>query len=217
MRTSTLVVPALCLFFAATPSASAQEKRGAPASRPTPTTVTGVLKGAAYTHDGKTEWAAFVVGESATYGVNGGGDAYASLKKLVGKRVAVRGDVATEFTGPDGKTLKLSGTFAGIRYDGNVGIRTVEDVSLQPLTALVATVERREEKSAADPQKPIKTYRLVVDGERPSIYEASPAAAKRLQDHVGKRMTVRCYLNGATVDAVESVSPAPPPASRPTK
>jgi hypothetical protein len=202
-------IVALLLLFLASAPASAQSKPKPPAQpAPSKTSVTGVLKGVDYVHDGKAEWAALVVGESATYSINGGGDSYKNMKKLAGKRVVVRGAVATEVRGPDGKIMKLAGTAGSVRYDGVVSIADASDVTLQPVTEIRGIVEEENTASGTDSRKVSKVLRLVVAGERPTTYVAGAAASKKLKAHAGKRVVARCYVAGETIEDVESVTPA---------
>jgi hypothetical protein len=195
-------------------AASAQSKGGEAQSRPSASAVTGVLKGADYTHDGKSEWAAFVATESATFSINGGGEGYKNLKKLVGKRVAVKGTVAKEMVGSDGRPMKLSGSVGGIRYEGAVSIGAAGDVTPQPVTELTGMVEV-EEKAGADQKAVTRIWRIIVADDRPVTYVATATAAKKLKDLAGKRVVARCYLNGETIDDVERIALAKEVAEKP--
>jgi hypothetical protein len=196
----------VALVVAAAPATAQSKPNPPPQPAPSKTSVSGVLKGVDYTHDGKAEWAALVVGESATYSINGGGDSYKNMKKLAGKRVVVKGAVATEVRGPDGKMVKLSGTAGSVRYDGVVSIANASDVTLQPVTEIRGIVE--EIPSDTDSRRVAKVFRLVVAGEHPTTYVAGTAASNKLKAHTGKRVVARCYLAGETIEDVESVAPA---------
>jgi hypothetical protein len=198
----------VALVVAAAPATAQSKPNPPPLPAPSKTSVSGVLKGVDYTHDGKAEWAALVVCESATYSINGGGDSYKNMKKLAGKRVVVKGSVATEVRGPDGKMMKLSGTAGSIRYDGVVSIANASDVTLQPVTEISGTVEEGASPSGTDSRKVSKVLRLVVAGEHPTTYVAGTAASNKLKAHTGKRVVARCYLSGETIEDVESVAPA---------
>ena len=128
------------------------------------------------------------------------------MKKLVGKRVVARVTVVTEMPGPDGKPIKLASTLAGIRYDGNLMLDSIADVSLQPTIDLVGTVDEVETPSTADPKKSEKRVRLTVAGDQPVAYLASTAAAKKLRVFVGKKVAVRAYATGSALDDVETAS-----------
>lgn len=195
------------LVVAAAPATAQSKPNPPPQPVPSKASVSGVLKGVDYTHDGKAEWAALVVGESATYSINGGGDSYKNMKKLAGKRVVVKGAVATEVRGPDGKMMKLAGTAGSVRYDGVVSITNASDVTLQPVTEIRGIVEEVDIPSGTDSRKVSKVLRLVAAGDKPVTYVAGAAASKKLKAHAGKRVVARCYLAGETIEDVESVAP----------
>ncbi|HLQ38403.1 MAG TPA: hypothetical protein VK348_11415 [Planctomycetota bacterium] len=176
---------------------------------PEPVTVTGVLKGANGNHDGHTEWLAFVATEAAAYLLVGGGKDFNELKQLVGKRVSVRGTLITEVQ-DGGKMVPLTGTVGGIRYVGNFTIAAIADVQLQAITELTGTVKEVEQPSAADPKKPVKLLQLSSSGDKPTVYTASPEAAKALKEHLGKTVRVRGYVTGDRIEAVDSTAPVEP-------
>jgi hypothetical protein len=192
-------------------------QRPGPASRPAPVELTGVLKGALSTHDGATDWSAIVVGASKSYLIVGLGKDYATLRKFASKRVVVRGVVADEFVDPAGGKIKLEGSIAGVRYDGNLSVDKLGDVALQPVVALTGAVDEVDQPSPADPTKTSKSVRLTTAGEKPVVYVASETAAKKLKALIGKQAKVKAFLDGPRLDDVESATEFKAPVSRPAK
>lgn len=201
-------IAVLLVFFVAlsiTPHAHAQRRPAE--TRPTAEAVSGVLKGALSTHDGATDWCAFVVGDKATFLITCRADDYATMKKLTGKRVIARGTVTTEVKEPSGETIKIGGTVGGIKYQGCVEVTAIKDVVLQPIEELSGKVEEIETKSPTDPKKTEKSIRFSTIGETPKELGVSAAAAKKLKDHVGKNVSIRAYLNGDRIDEIEKATP----------
>lgn len=180
----------------------------AQAKPPTPpqTTVSGTLKGAASMHDGKSDWSAILVGRQASYLVVLAGADYKLLKKFAGKRVLVQGEAITEFRDrQSGETMKLSGAIAGIRYDGNLSIKSIDAVTEQKAVERKGVVQAAEAGPDADSRATDKGARLLVDGKSLTAAAGSPAA-KKLLAHLGKEVVVRCYLNGDTIDDIDTVT-----------
>lgn len=205
LNRSSIVVFLVGVALSITPQLHAQRRPAE--TRPSAEAVSGVLKGALSTHDGATDWCAFVVGDKATYLITCRADDYATMKKLTGKRVIARGSVTTEVKEPSGETIKIGGTVGGIKYQGCVEVTAIKDVVLQPIEELTGKVEEIEIKSSTDPKKVERSIRFSVAGETPKVFGVSPAAAKKLKDHVGKSVSIRAYLNGDRIDEIEKATP----------
>lgn len=199
---------AIALFVAALALAVAAPAQKGPQAQAS--TVTGVLKGATSTHDGSTDWCAFVASETATYLIVYTGKDYATLKKLLDKRVAVRGELVTELV-HEGKKVQLAGSVGAIHYSGNLTIQGVADVQAQAVSELTGTVAEVEQPAADKAKgKAVKVLQLRSEGNKPVVHAVSPEAAKKLKEHLGKLVRVRAYVAGDRIEAVDSVAAVEP-------
>ncbi|MCB9832101.1 MAG: hypothetical protein H6807_06450 [Planctomycetes bacterium] len=108
----------------------------------------GVLKGVIDRHDGKPDWIAVLKTDEAAYLIVGPTDTYQEMKRFAGKKVVVKGGVATYMRMSDGEVIKLEGRVGNIRYQGNLEIASVDEIRLAgerngPESALVCRIRTK--------------------------------------------------------------------------